>query len=191
LSVASQMIPTRFSVISRSWAVQEASLSTSGLDDSVTCNANAIRRPRFLVGSNSDPDSRRRARAASFPDGAPAFSSAKEATDCHYVVTLPTQIFLDAIFAETAICGTSFVGMAEGDLSQWNRARRCPCARRGCEPSRNQWPGFSAIVEEGRRPHSHHFPYCARRHPMTVTALKSGAVEFFTKPIDEHLRQER
>ena len=54
----------------------------------------------------------------------------KETDDCHYVVTLPTQIFLDATFAETASRGINFVGMAEGDLSQRNRARRCSCARR-------------------------------------------------------------
>jgi hypothetical protein len=52
----------------------------------------------------------------------------QETDDCHYVVTLPTQIFLDATFAATASRGTSFVGMAEGDLSQRNRARRCSCA---------------------------------------------------------------
>jgi hypothetical protein len=49
----------------------------------------------------------------------------KESDVCHYVVTLPTQIFLNATFAETASRGTSFVGMAEGGLSQRNRARRC------------------------------------------------------------------
>ena len=42
----------------------------------------------------------------------------KEADNCHYVVTLPTQIFLDVTLAETASRGTSFVGMAEGDLFQ-------------------------------------------------------------------------
>jgi hypothetical protein len=36
----------------------------------------------------------------------------KESDDCHYVVTLSTQIFLDGTFAETASRGTSFVGMA-------------------------------------------------------------------------------
>ena len=54
----------------------------------------------------------------------------KESDDCHYVDTRPTQIFLDATFAETASRGTGFVGMAEGDLSQRNRARRCSWARR-------------------------------------------------------------
>ena len=57
----------------------------------------------------------------------------KEAIDCHYVVTLPTQIFMDATFAEKASRGTSFVGLVEGDLSQRNRARRCPCAPAPCE----------------------------------------------------------
>jgi hypothetical protein len=38
----------------------------------------------------------------------------KESDDCHYVVTLPTQIFLDATFAEIASRRTSFVGIGRG-----------------------------------------------------------------------------
>jgi hypothetical protein len=71
----------------------------------------------------------------------------KETDDCHYVVTLSTQIFLDATFAKTASRGTSFVGMAEGDLSQRDRARRCSCAPTLCGREQYTLTYGNAITE--------------------------------------------
>jgi|HubBroStandDraft_3_1064219.scaffolds.fasta_scaffold73467_2 hypothetical protein len=176
------------------------------------------------------------------------FDQQKEANDCHYVVTLPTQIFPDAKFAETASCGTSFVGMAEGDL--WMRTvhryiRKCNSRRDRIRPDLlnddiycrdpalptciSRAPGkqsYSSSAPAGRascrvrttpvKLAVHPIPGVSLRywHPLTesptvfvidddanvrtpiiflaahgdfsttVTALKSGAVEFVTKPID-------
>src|SRR5580692_12262042 len=106
------MIPAWSCAISRSCTVQNASLSTSGPDASVICNANAIPCPAvagriysYASGGGrlkSALPSAIRACAGSIPDGARVLISKNESDDCHYVVTLPTQIFLDATFAEIA-----------------------------------------------------------------------------------------
>src|ERR1700758_3273098 len=86
----------------------------SGPDASVTCNANAIPRPAISGRIYSYAGGGRRLKSAlpsairacggSFPKGAGS-DQQKESDNCHYVVTLPTQIFLGATFAETASRG--------------------------------------------------------------------------------------
>ena len=61
----------------------------------------------------------------------------KEAKDCHYVVTLPTQIFLDATFGETASRATGFAGTVgeiypKGIVLVGVPPRRPPCGHEQC-----------------------------------------------------------
>lgn len=59
------------------------------------------------------------------------------------------------------------------------------CLVSRCAAARREWPGIPTEVNGSRNRNPYCFHYGSWRHPMTVKAMKSGAIEFFPKPFHD------